>query len=85
VQGDNPRKTDAELLSMLDEPSGWLVRIGATPMVPQGSLREALRQALDVSGAGHEVMHIVKVPNDAIFVSSSQIRRLWQALGLLNS
>ena len=55
MQDDNPRKTDVELLSMLDEPSGWLVRIGAKLMVPQGNLREALPQALDVSAAGREV------------------------------
>ena len=70
-------------MGLLDEPGGWLVQAGTAPAVPQGSLREALRQALDVSAAGQEVVHIVKLPNDAIFVSASQIRRLWQALGLL--
>jgi hypothetical protein len=85
MENDNPRRTDAELLGMLDEPGGWMVWAGAAAAVPQGSLREALRQALDLSASGLSVMHIVKLPNDAIFVSATQIRRLWQALGLLSN
>jgi len=50
--------------------------------VAQRSLREALRHARDLFGSGFSVMHIVKLPNDAIFVSSTQVRRLWEALGM---
>jgi hypothetical protein len=82
MNDDNPRKADAELLGMLDEAGGWMVRAGATPAVPQGSLREALRQARDLSASGFSVMHIVKLPNDAIFVSATQVCRLWKALGM---
>jgi hypothetical protein len=85
MNDDNPRKTDAELLGMPDEPGGWMVWVGAAPAVPQGSLRQALRQALDLSASGPSVMHIVKLPNDAIFVSATQTQRLWQALGLLSN
>jgi hypothetical protein len=85
MNDDNPRKTDAELLGMLDEPGGWMVRARAAPAVPQGSLREALRQALDLSASGFSVMHIVKLPNDAIFLSATQVRRLWEALGMLTN
>ena len=58
------------------------VRAGEAPAVAQRSLREALRHARDLFGSGFSVMHIVKLPNDAIFVSSTQVRRLWEALGM---
>ena len=61
-----------------------MVRAGAAPAVPRGSLREALRQALRSIG-GYPVMHVVKLPNDAIFVSATQMHRLWQWIGLLNN
>jgi hypothetical protein len=44
-----------------------------------------LRQALDLSASGFSVMHIVKLPNDAIFLSATQVRRLWEALGMLTN
>jgi hypothetical protein len=53
--------------------------------VPQGSLREALRQAFDLSAAGHPTTHIGKLPDDAIRISAAQIRRLWQWIGLLSN
>jgi hypothetical protein len=61
-----------------------MVRAGAEQAVPQGSLRQTLRQALDLSVSGLSVMHIVKVPNDAIF-RAIQIQRLCQALGWLSN
>jgi hypothetical protein len=85
MQDDNPRRTDAELMGMLDEPGGWMVQAGASPAVPQGSLREALRQAFDLSAAGHVITHIGKLPDDAIRISETQMRRLWQGIGLLNN
>jgi hypothetical protein len=39
MDADNPRKTDAELLGMLDEPGGWMVRAadsgGSRPLNPR--------------------------------------------------
>jgi len=85
MDADNPRRADAELLGMLDDRGGWMIRAGAEQAVPQASLRQALRQALDLSASGLSVMHIVKLPNDAIFISATQIQRLWQALGWLSN
>ena len=85
MDDENPRKTDAELLGMLDEPGGWMVQAGVAPAVPQGSLREALRQAFDLSAAGHAITQVVMLPDDAIVISTTQIHRLWEALGLLSN
>jgi hypothetical protein len=85
VHDNNPSRTDAELMGLLDDPRGWMVRAGAELAVPQGSLRGALRQAFDLSAAGRAITHIVKLPDAAIVISATQMRRLWQALGLLDS
>jgi hypothetical protein len=85
VEEDNPSRTDAELMGLLDDPSGWMVWAGDASAAPRGSLREALSQAFDLSEDGFAITHIAKVPDDVIVISLTQIRRLWQALGLLDS
>jgi hypothetical protein len=82
---DNPSKTDAELVDMLDELSGWMVRAGVAAAVPQGNLRAALIQAFHLSRSGSAITNIVKLPEDAIVVSATQIGRLWWRLGLLDN
>jgi hypothetical protein len=77
-------RTDAQLVDMLEEPGGWMVRAGASPATPQGNLRGALFQAFDLSADGVPITHIVKLPDDAIVISATQIRRLWRRLGLLD-
>jgi hypothetical protein len=44
-----------------------------------------LGQAFDLSEDGFAITHIAKVPDNVIVISLTQIRRLWQALGLLDS
>jgi hypothetical protein len=85
MEAEAQTRTDAQLVDMLEEPGGWMVRAGASPATPQGTLRAALFQAFDLSADGVPITQIVKLPDDAIMVSASQIRRLWQRLGLLNS
>jgi hypothetical protein len=84
VEEDNPSRTDAEPMGLLDKPTGWMVRARAELAVPQESLRGALRQAFELSAAGRAITHIVKLPDDVIVISATQIRRLWQALGLMD-
>ena len=85
MEAEAHTRTDAQLVDMLEEPGGWMVRAGTAPATPQGNLRAALFQAFDLSADGVPITHIVKLPDDAIMVSASQICRLWQRLGLLNS
>jgi hypothetical protein len=84
MEAEAQTRTDAQLVDMLEEPGGWMVRAGTAPATPQGNLRAALLQAFDLSADGVPVTHIVKLPDDAIVVSASQIRRLWRRLELLD-
>jgi hypothetical protein len=72
------------LFDILEQPAAWMVRAGASPSISQGNLRAALFQAFEMSAADLHVIHIVKLPDDAVVLEVMQIHRLWWRLGLLN-
>jgi hypothetical protein len=74
-------RTDAQLLSHLDDPDLWLVRSYSGSLLTRSvTLRHALRQARGLLALGILPATIVKEPKDQVVVSTEQISRLWQRL-----
>ncbi len=80
MEGDLTR-TDAQLLSHLDDPDLWLVRSNSGSLLTRSvTLRHALRQARGLLAMGILPSTIVKEPKDQVVVSVDQICRLWHCL-----
>jgi hypothetical protein len=77
------KRSDDQLLQMIDELGLWLVRGGPIAVLgrPTTTLRAALRQAHEFSKQGQSLGPIVRMPNDDVIVLADQIYRLWQSLG----
>ncbi len=73
--------TDNELLQIIDKESLWMVRAGMTSALCK-TLREALKQAYQMSAQGSSPSRIVQMPDDAVVIDADQIYRLWQSIGL---
>lgn len=74
------QRTDPELLEMLAEPTMWLVRGTAGPILAIAqNLQSALTMAFEQSRIPGQTVHaIVRMPNDNIVIKPEQIYRLWQ-------
>ncbi len=80
MAGDLTR-TDAQLLSPLDDPDLWLVRSNSGSVLTRSvTLRHALRQARGLLAMGILPATVVKQSKDQVVVSADQISRLWQRL-----
>jgi hypothetical protein len=73
---DTPRRTDAELFGMVDEPGDWVVWAGRKTVGPQPSLRAALGKAYDLSAAGYFLIRIVMLPDDSVVIDATRMARL---------
>lgn len=81
-QLDEAKRSDDQLLQMLDESSGlWLVRGGLTGvLISTTTLRAALHRAYEFSKEGQSPGPIVRMPDDNVSVPAEQIYRLWLRL-----
>jgi hypothetical protein len=77
----NPRRSDDELWSVLDDPGLWLV-YGGGVLAEETTLREALHRAHDLSARGSPLSEVVRTTDSGIEIPSAQIQRLWKRLGL---
>ena len=73
--------TDDDLLGMLDRPF-WLARAGSVAVSGPCTLRKALCRAYAASGESSQTASIIRLAHDEIRISSDQISRLRQRIGL---
>jgi hypothetical protein len=79
------RRTDDELLFMMDETAEWTVngRAGVALCLVH-SLRGALQAVFDFEGRGHHVFALCSQPGDAIIVFREKIGRITAADGMID-
>jgi hypothetical protein len=85
MEAMHSRRTDAELLAVLDEEAIWLLNGShGVPLCLSFNLRDALRQALDSDGVGKGAQELCRQPDDNIIVTEAQLEHLKQlvAMGL---
>jgi hypothetical protein len=76
------RRTDDQLLSMMDQTAEWTVNGRAgVPLGTFGSLREALRAVFRNEAEGLPVFALCRHPQDDIVVFREQMERLAEADG----
>ena len=81
-ESETTRRTDAELILILNDAAAWVVRDerGAS-MGRTTSLRAALCVASAFRRAGHETIALTQEQNDRIIVFGGQMERLRAAMG----
>jgi hypothetical protein len=75
------RRTDEQLLGMMDEPGTWVVHGHNQQVFGVGSsLRHALDRATGYARSGAVVVAVARVPPNRIFVFHDQIIRLLEQI-----